>query len=461
MLFNSLHYLMFLPVVVAVYFALSQQARRYWLLAASFYFYSVFSIPMSLLMAYSTLQDYVAARIIDSARQEWKRKTALILSLSGNLALLFLFKYFDFFAVSVNSATGAEWVPVLNLILPIGISFYTFQTMAYTIDVYRREIPAEKNILDVALYVTYFPQLVAGPIMRAGDLMPQFREQHDINTARILSGFLLVVWGLSKKMFIAEPMGHMVNEVYANPAVYSGEALLLATYAFAIQIFADFSAYTDIAIGSARIMGFRLMENFRTPYLAVSLRDFWHRWHISLSTWLRDYLYIPLGGSRKGALRTYLNLMAVMLLGGLWHGASWNFVIWGGLHGAFLAFERASGLDKKKPENMSAAGKLIGWFFTFHLVCLAWIFFRTENMDQAFHVLSGIVTWQGGAEISYAPLAVLAAVFGVGILQNRIDLRALFLRHAALARWIAYIGLALCIVAIAGGRSPEFIYFQF
>ncbi len=462
MLFNSLHYLIFFPLVACIYFALPLMARRYWLLACSFYFYCVFSIPLSLLLVYSTVLDYTMARVIDASNAQWKRRAALCISLIGNLAVLFAFKYVDFFAQSVNDIAGKEMVPAFNVILPMGISFYTFQTMAYTIDVYRKQIKAERNILDVALYVAYFPQLVAGPIMRAGDLLPQFKEKHEINTTRILSGFLLVAWGLSKKIFIAEPMGQFVDPVYANPENYSGAALLLATYAFAIQIFADFSAYTDIAIGSARILGFRLMENFRTPYLATSVRDFWRRWHISLSTWLRDYLYISLGGNRKGAARTYASLIITMLLGGLWHGASWNFVIWGGLHGAALAIERmVTGKRKPSPSPAKRSNELIKWFFTFHFICLAWIFFRARSFEAAIDVISGIASWQDGMAISYVPLGVLGALLATQYMQTKIDVHGFFMRHAFVGRWLAYTGLLFCALAMAGGSSPEFIYFQF
>lgn len=462
MLFNSLQYLIFFPVMAAMYFALPRvEWRRYLLLAGSFYFYGVFSIPLSLLLVYSTVLDYTCARVIDSARRDSIRRLALAVSLIGNLGVLFTFKYVDFFAASLNMIAGQEIAPYLQFILPMGISFYTFQTMAYTIDVYRRQIKAERNIMDVALYVTYFPQLVAGPIMRAADLMPQFKEKHEINTTRILSGALLVAWGLSKKIFIAEPMGDVVNEIYGSHDTQSGAALLVGTYAFAVQIFCDFSAYTDIAIGSARILGFRLMENFRMPYTAVTIRDFWRRWHISLSTWLRDYLYISMGGNRKGNIRTYINLALTMLLGGLWHGAAWNFVIWGGLHGAYLAFERATGIDRIKPETMPWWGRLIGWFVTFHLVCLAWIFFRAENASQAFEIISGIATWSDGAAAGFAPLAVLGALLAGQMWQNRVDVHGAVMARPWLARWGVYVALGLCALALMGGQNPEFIYFQF
>jgi alginate O-acetyltransferase complex protein AlgI len=467
MLFNSLHFFVFFPLVTLIYFSLPQNThRRIFLLIASFYFYCVFSIPLSLLLVYSTILDYTVARIIEKSSKAWKRKLALTTSLIGNLGVLFTFKYVDFFTNSINVLAGQEMVPALHVILPMGISFYTFQTMAYTIDVYRGHTKASKNILDVALYVSFFPQLVAGPIMRAGELMPQFKEHHAINRDRILSGMMLILYGLIKKIFIAEPIGEFANIVYGSNGVmphgeYSGLAMLLATYAFTVQIFMDFSAYSDIAIGAARILGFRLMENFKQPYLSLSIRDFWRRWHISLSTWLRDYLYISLGGNRASKFRTYINLMITMLLGGLWHGAAWNFVIWGGLHGAYLAFERLTGLDSKKPANMSILEKAVRWFITLHLVCLAWIFFRAQNTEQALDIITGIATWQDGKSISLTPLALLGVTLAMHVINARYDVAKYFATYPNLSRWVFYVGIVLCAVALAGGRSPEFIYFQF
>ena len=454
MLFNSVHYLLFLPVVAAVYFALPQTGRRYWLLAASIYFYAVFSIPLILLLVYAIILNYGAAHAIEKSPRY--KRAVLSLAITGNLAMLFAFKYFDFFAANVNALAGGEFLPLTHIILPLGISFYTFQAISYIVDVYRGAIKPERNILDVALYLAYFPQLVAGPIMRAGDLIPQFKTKEPFNTARIFSGFLLLVWGLTKKLFIADPMGSIADQVFSAPETMSGSALLTGTYAFAIQIFADFSAYTDMAIGSSRILGLRLMENFRLPYLATSLRDFWHRWHISLSTWLRDYLYIPLGGNRHGFPRIATAIMVTMVLGGLWHGASWNFLIWGALHGVFLIGEKLLPRGDAKIKN-----ELSNWFFTFHVICLGWIFFRAETFDGALSVIKGIATWQDGAGVSMAPLFVLAAVLGTQILQTRSDVHGFFLRHALLGRWLAYGALALCMIALLGGRSPEFIYFQF
>jgi D-alanyl-lipoteichoic acid acyltransferase DltB (MBOAT superfamily) len=455
MLFNSLPYLMFLPVAAAVYFALPLPGRRVWLLAANYVFYGLFSPLLCLPLLYVTLLNYGASRIIDAPNaSQTQRRTALIMALIGNFGLLFAFKYLTLF-------TGIELSPLAEFALPLGLSFYVFQTSSYTIDVYRRVIRAEASLLDVALYASYFPSLISGPIMRAGDLMPQFREHHAINTTRILSGFMLICWGLSKKLFIAEPLDIVVDDVYGSYDQQSGAALLIATYGFAVQIFCDFSAYTDIAIGSARIMGFRLMENFNAPYLALSVQDFWRRWHISLSTWLRDYLYIPLGGNRFGQARMMANLMVTMLLGGLWHGASWNFVIWGGLHGAYLVIERALGLSAKSPAMMGIFEKILRWLVTFHLICLGWIFFRCETLDQALGILRAIVFWEDGNSANPTPLYVLGAVLGLQILQSKTDIHHFFLQRPFITRWLCYGALALCIVAIAGGQPAEFIYGQF
>lgn len=468
MLFNSLHYLVFLPVVTAVFFALRGRARRLFLLGASFYFYAVFSLPLCLLLLWAAVLDFSMALVIHRFRARPRAKRlALVASLAGNLTPLLVFKYLDFLSLTLAGWTGhAPW-PLLNLVLPLGISFYTFETISYTVDVYRGKLEPTRDFVDYLLFLTYFPHLVAGPILRAGEILPQFREAHAPNAERMLSGGQLVVWGLLKKLFVADPMGSLVGAVYGTagepvvPETLSGAALLLGTYAFAAQIYCDFSAYSDIAIGSGRILGFRIERNFDAPYLATSLRDFWRRWHISLSTWLRDYLYIPLGGSRGGRLRTHVNLMVTMLLGGLWHGASWNFVIWGGLHGLYLIAERGLGaerVDPAAPAWQRAARGLL----TFHLVCLAWVFFRAQELPQALAIVRGILTWQVGARpIGLAPLAALALITGVQLLRRCGLSGERLLQWPRTLRWALYAAVALIVTALAGGRSPEFIYFQF
>lgn len=467
MLFNSIHFLIFLPVVTGVYFLLPLKARRIFLLAASFYFYCVWSIAWSFLLVYTIAQDYLAIRIIHRSPSSRVRRAALILSLGGNLLILGLFKYYGFFNNTLGGLLGSPPLPILNLILPMGISFYTFQTMSYVIDVYRRDSEPPRSFLDFALFVTFFPQLVAGPIMRGHALLPQFFENHRPQARRILSGALVCLWGLGKKVFIADPMGVIVGSVYGtataplDPSGFSGAALLLATYAFAVQIYCDFSAYTDICIGTGRILGFRIMENFRSPYLAVSITDFWKRWHISLSTWLRDYLYIPLGGNRKGLARTTVNLMVTMLLGGLWHGARWTFVLWGGLQGVYLVIERVLGIPRRDPRQMSVLERWVRRLVTFHLVCLGWIFFRSATFDQALQVVWRIVIWSHGPSMNLVPLAGVMAILALQIAKLRIDFHQIFLRRPVFSLWVVSLGTGFLFFVLSTARSPEFIYFQF
>ena len=465
MLFNSIEFLVFLPIVALIYFWLPFQPRRVFLLFASYVFYGFFSVPLTLLLVWSTLLDFTTARIIDTSDSRWKKRLAFSASLVGNLSILISFKYLDFFSYSLASILGFEPWPMLNVILPMGISFYTFQTMSYTIDVYRGNAKASNSILDVALYVSFFPQLVAGPIMRGSSLLPQFREDHKPNLDRIASGALLCCWGLLKKVYIADPMGQIVNSVYGTSdqviAVeqFSGLACAVATYAFAIQIYCDFSAYSDIAIGSARILGIRLMKNFDAPYLSCSIQDFWRRWHISLSTWLRDYLYIPLGGNRGSKIRTYVNLLITMLLGGLWHGASWTFVVWGALHGLLLSVERMmGGLRDREP---TLAWKVVRGIVTFHLVCLAWIFFRASTMDQAYRIIYQIGTFTSGEAITLAPVACLVALLCTQQLKRKVNFGEWITKIEFGPRWAVYASLALILLAVSGSTSSDFIYFQF
>jgi alginate O-acetyltransferase complex protein AlgI len=340
MLFNSLHFLFFFPAVVALYFATPARYRWALLLAASYYFYAAWRLEYVVLIMVSTLADYLCGLRMGRLATKRERKPWLILTLVVNLGLLFVFKYLDFFGDSLralfNQFNIFYDVPAYNLLLPVGISFYTFQTLSYSIEVYRGNQKPERHLGIFALYVSFFPQLVAGPIERSTRLLPQFWVQHGFDASRAASGFRLILWGFFKKIVIADRLAIYVNDVYGNPGAQDGLTLLVATYFFAFQIYCDFSAYSDIAIGSARIMGYDLMQNFRRPYFARSIQEFWQRWHISLSTWFRDYVYIPLGGNRVPKWRWYVNLMAVFLVSGLWHGAAWTFVVWGALHGGYL-----------------------------------------------------------------------------------------------------------------------------
>lgn len=344
MLFHSTTFALFFAVVFPLYCVLSHRFQNRWLLGASLVFYGWWDWRFLALMVAAASLDFVAALIIHGTDDEHVRRRWLMVSLVGNLGTLAFFKYFNFFVESFQASLG--WLGVsassstLSIVLPIGISFYTFQALSYTIDVYRRQLTPVRNYADYLLFVTFFPQLVAGPIERATTLLPQILGPRRITWDHLSTGAWLIVLGLFKKTAIADLAASVADPVFAQPELHSSAALWLGVYAFALQIYADFSGYSDMARGLARMMGFELMVNFEQPYFAASVTEFWRRWHISLSTWLKDYLYVPLGGNRCGQAKTYRNLMITMLLGGLWHGASWNFVIWGGLHGLYLALHR-------------------------------------------------------------------------------------------------------------------------
>ena len=471
MLFNSLEFALFFLVVVLVYFRLAPGHRIVFLLAASYFFYAYWRWEYTGLLVFSTLLDYTCALLIHRTPSRAKKRLYLVLSLAGNLGMLFFFKYLGLFLRTVVSGLGLVGVdlalpPVKEMmpwyVLPIGISFYTFQTMSYTIDVFRGVAQPTRNPFKVALFVCYFPQLIAGPVLRSGELMPQMDARHDFDWDRIRLGLLLVFWGLIKKVCFADNLAPFVNEVYANPEAFSGLTLLCATYCFSFQIYFDFSGYSDIAIGLAQILGFKLILNFNRPYLASNITVFWRRWHISLSRWLRDYLYIPLGGSRCGRSRTHVNLMITMLLGGLWHGASWTFVIWGGLHGLALMVHKVLRGEKARDQSLNPLSILV----TFHFVCLTWIFFRAETVGQALEVVGGILTLQGGPGLDFGiPFAVFAFLLVVQIYQERKGeirgrLDRLLRRSPYLVGGFFYTAVILALFLFSRGEE-QFIYFQF
>jgi D-alanyl-lipoteichoic acid acyltransferase DltB (MBOAT superfamily) len=460
MLFNSLPFLLFLPTVVFVYYQLGLKQRQIFILVASYAFYWVWSFKLSALLLATTIVDYSVALWVERETRPRARKWIVSISMGANLLMLGVFKYADFLSGSIAELTGVQPWPILHLALPLGISFYTFMSMAYVIDVYRGEIKARRSLLEMALFVAYFPHLVAGPILRASSLLPQLETLQPFRWENIKRGVALVLWGMLIKVYVADSIAKVVNEAYAAPGSASGFGLLLATYGFAVQIYCDFAGYSDIAIGCALLLGVELPENFKQPYLSLSIRDFWRRWHISLSTWLRDYLYIPLGGSRKGELRTYVNLALTMVLGGLWHGAGWNWVIWGGLHGVGLASERALGVEDASKSALPI--KILRWVLTFHLVCLSWVFFRAANLEVALEVLARIVSfapgeWYGG----FKPLVLLALVLAI----DRFALRARFLdlatSNARTLRLVTYACVVVFALTFQGASNPEFIYFQF
>ncbi len=467
MQFNSLVYLAFLPTVALLYWISGPRLRLLLLLVASYLFYGFWDYRFLSLIALSSAVDFAAGLRIHSSNDRRSRDRWLLLSLCVNLGALGFFKYYNFFADSLVTALEALHVPAslpaLSIVLPVGISFYTFQTMAYTIDVYRGDTEPCRDALAFFVYVSFFPQLVAGPIERAGSLLPQILAPRALSAGRVKSGAALVLRGLFKKVVVADTAATLVNRVFDTPHLFSGPVLLLATYAFAVQIYGDFSGYTDIARGSARILGIELMENFQQPYFARNITEFWRRWHISLSSWLRDYLYIPLGGNRLGRVRTYLNLMVVMLLGGLWHGASWNFVIWGGLHGALLTIHRATrgpGGDRAPSRSVP---DLVHLAVTFHLVCLGWIFFRAVDLGTAATIVSRIALASPGdapVQLMVLPLVITASLFLDLLATRDRDARIPILNRPAV-RGLGY-GLAAVLIAICWDRDPvPFVYFQF
>ncbi len=494
MLFHSFHFLVFFPLVTVGYFLCPFKRRWVLLLLASCYFYMV-AIPAYIFILLFTITfDYFSAIFIEQSVGR-RRRFFLLASLSVNLGVLCVFKYSGFFVknlVWLNHALGGCWnIQPIEILLPIGLSFHTFQSMSYTIEVYRGNQKAERNFGIVALYVMFYPQLVAGPIERGNHLLPQFREKHEFDYGRITSGLRLMAWGFFKKLVIADKMALIVDPTYRHPERAASDALFLATFCFAFQIYCDFSGYTDIAIGAARVMGFRLMTNFKTPYLATSISDFWHRWHISLSSWFRDYVYVPLGGNRGGKWRHYWNFLATFLLSGLWHGASWTFVVWGALHGFYLI-----GGSILKPVR----SRLIGFlelekfpfflsFFrvltTFSLVLVGWVFFRANTVSDAFFIVSqlpaGFVKLARGllelqfvesfftvgpprisqllVSVGYVAIVVLLAVEIAWWKYGRVG--QWFIQRPWWIRWFAYYALILVILTFGEFRQSPFIYFQF
>jgi len=475
LLFNSLEFFLFLVPVLCLYYALPHRAQNRMLLVASYVFYGWWDWRFLSLLALSSVIDFFCARAMDRSDDPQRRRRLLTLSLVTNLGILGFFKYFDFFAASavelVEQLGFEASLPLLNLILPVGISFYTFQSLAYTIDVYRGQTRPARHFLDFALYVAFFPQLVAGPIERSRQLLPQLEQPRRVNSLMFAEAGQLLLLGYFKKVCIADGVAPYVERAFADPAALSAPELWLSLYLFAIQIYADFSGYTDIARGVALLLGIRLMVNFRQPYLSISITEFWQRWHISLSSWLRDYVYIPLGGNRRGRWQTYRNLMATMLLGGLWHGASWQFVIWGGLHGLALATHRAitgRSVASAAPEPHGSPWRVaLKVLLTFHVVCLLWVFFRAESAAVAWSYLVGLV--QFSTDRALPATEFVLAVIGYFVLVGLVDWPC-WRRDAELPIsetwpvWARSLAVAMLVVAISliGESSVRpFVYFQF
>jgi D-alanyl-lipoteichoic acid acyltransferase DltB (MBOAT superfamily) len=464
-IFTSWAYALFLPVVIIGYRLLHGRVRLWFLLGSSYLFYAAWDWRFLALIWVSTGVDYVVARAIPAAGQAERRRLVLA-SVVTNLGILGFFKYWDFFVesgVMLLGRAGLEAHPAtLGILLPVGISFYTFQTLSYTIDVYRQAIEPERRLDVFATYVAFFPQLVAGPIERAHRLIPQLRDiDRHVARDQITSGLWLLGRGIFRKMAIADAVAPYADAVFADPAGQSRLGMLVGVVAFSLQIYGDFAGYTDMARGSAKLLGVELVHNFRQPYIAKSITEFWRRWHISLSDWLRDYLYIPLGGSRDGRLATYRNLMVTMLLGGLWHGAAWTFVVWGGLHGLYLAVERAIPA-RLGPGNRTSRAWAVA---TAALVAVTWIPFRAADFSDAMAALSALVAGTGDGVPSPSALTVVALATWLTVIADRVDSRwgdTNPLRgRSGIVEGLAYAGALVAVIVLSGTATVPFIYFQF
>ncbi|MFV0442391.1 MAG: MBOAT family O-acyltransferase [Planctomycetaceae bacterium] len=467
MLFNSYAFWLFYCLVAVLYFRLRHRAQNWLLLVASYYFYGCWDWRFLGLIILSTIVDYFVAIWLDRQEDPRRRKLLLVISCTMNLGLLAFFKYYGFFSTELThllTNIGAPaLVPQLDIVLPVGISFYTFQTMSYTIDVYARRLPAARSLLDFALYVAFFPQLVAGPIERATHLLPQVLNPRTHKRGDFAEGLYYVLTGLFRKVFVADTLAMVVNGIFATPtSQLSGPEALLGVYAFAFQIYGDFSGYSDMARGVSKWLGFDLMENFCRPYFAESPSEFWQRWHISLSQWLRDYLYIPLGGNRGGSLLTYRNLLLTMLLGGLWHGAAWTFIAWGAFHGTILCLYRR--FDHNWPDRPLAL-RIARRVVMFHLVCLGWLLFRAESFGQATAMLGLILTNVTWTPLASAMLGMLLFYAGplmvFELWQERQPERDALLGRHWLLRAAVYVGLVQLMILFPPTVPSEFIYFQF
>jgi len=467
MLFNSVEFAIFFPCVALLYFLLEHRFRWILLLGASCAFYMFFIPKYILILALTIVVDYWAAIFIENT-QGSRRRLALVVSILSTCLILAVFKYYNFFLSNVETMSHClGWnyhVRLLNIILPIGLSFHTFQSLSYVIEVYRGNQKAERHFGIYSLYVMFFPQLVAGPIERPQNLLHQFRERHSFDPERVRRGLQLAAWGLFKKVVIADRLSLLVNQVYSGPQVYAGIVLIVATVFFAFQIYCDFSGYSDIAIGCAEVLGFKLMTNFRRPYLSVSVAEFWQRWHISLSTWFRDYLYIPLGGNRGSFSRWQFNLLATFLVSGLWHGANWTYIAWGGINGFYLVVENL--LKRVRSGREVIQIRTIRCALTFALICVSWIFFRAEHVSSAWYVLTHLFSMHGqlfpeNYRYLGGCLALIAGLLFLENYQERFRLREWVSRLPSSPRWaIYYAGISLLYFIGIYGRN-QFIYFQF
>lgn len=479
MLFNSLEFALFFPVVCALYFLVPRRVKTPLLLVASCGFYMAF-IPAYILILFTTiLVDYFAGIWIENTEGP-RRKTLLWTSIVVTCLILFVFKYFYFFTDTfalISTATHLPvWEPAIRIILPIGLSFHTFQSLSYVIEVYRGSQKAERDFITYATYVMFFPQLVAGPIERPQNLLHQFHEVHVFDHERVVSGLRRMAWGFFKKLVVADRLALYVNDVYGAPQGHNGLQLTIATVFFAYQIYCDFSGYSDIAIGTARVLGFKLMENFERPYQSTSISEFWRRWHISLSTWFRDYVYFPLGGSKVARPRWVRNILITFGVSGLWHGAAWTYVAWGLLNGIYLVF---GGLTKGFRDRCLGVLRLgqttllrrfMMWVTTFGLICITWILFRATSFEHAWYILTHLFSgWDMGAiktqnfQLKHFPAAILgiALLEGLQYCEARWKISNKVIALPGLVRWPAYASIMIFVILFGVYQSTQFIYFQF
>lgn len=476
MLFNSIQFILFFIIVTGLYFVLPYKSRWSLLLVSSCYFYMAFVPVYILILGFTIIIDYFAGIWIENSSGP-NRKILLTASLVSNIGVLAFFKYFNFINENLTyllqSLGFSNPVPFLSILLPIGLSFHTFQAMSYTIEVFRGHQKAERHFGIYSLYVMFYPQLVAGPIERPQNLLHQFREEHDFEYTRIVEGLKLMLWGFFKKLVIADRLAIYVNAVYNNPTEHSGTTLILATIFFAFQVYCDFSGYSDIAIGAARVMGFKLMDNFKRPFFSLSISDFWRRWHISLSTWFRDYLYISMGGSRVSVSRRYFNLFFVFLICGLWHGADWNYVAWGAITGFYIVFAIITQNLRKRINKLIGIEKLpkLNYFFqvviTFLLFCFSLIFFRANNLSESFIIIQKIFT--SGGPLFYDTISILGYSFMGILLLLLIEIKqefyqgrfSFFNNKNWVVRYASYSFILVLIVLFGVFDGGQFIYFQF
>lgn len=472
MLFNSINFLIFFPIVTVLYFLIKPKYRWIFLLISSYYFYMNWKPVYAILIFLSTLVTWVCSILIDKSSNKKHKRAFLVVSLLINFGILFVYKYLNFLnevGADFLNLLGIKWgLPNFDLLLPVGISFYTFQAVGYTIDVYRGDLKAEKHFGIYALFVSFFPQLVAGPIERTKNLLPQFKEIKYFSIENLVSGFKVALWGYFLKLVLADNLAQYVNAVFNNVEFHSGKSFALASVLFGFQIYGDFAGYSLIAIGVAKIMGFDLMTNFKRPYFAQNIASFWSRWHISLSTWFKDYLYIPMGGNRVSENRNYFNLFFTFFVSGIWHGANYTYVVWGALHGFYLVTEKFLGIKKEKTERLRNNYPLyfLKTLVTFLLVCFAWIFFRANTIGDAWHIITSFLDFHKGTLfVKYEVLFVSFLALTTVLLKETYEefyssCKVKILENTYVKAFLLAVVFSM-ILLIGVFDSGQFIYFQF